>query len=81
MSDPNNSLSYRSQFLTSYYQCIGGKKFVQRCADGLFWVRAKNGCDWPENSDCEDKSYKKGDSCDDSINHKRDPDNCAAFTL
>lgn len=36
--------------------CKDGKRYDQRCASGLHFVRDKNSCDWPDNSDCKEPS-------------------------
>ncbi len=37
--------------------CKDGVLYKKRCATGLHFVGAKNSCDWPENSDCQDGGH------------------------
>ena len=35
--------------------CKDGVRYRKLCADGLHFVAEKNSCDWPHNSDCQEK--------------------------
>ncbi len=39
--------------------CKDGAKYKKRCAAGLHFVRDKNSCDWPDNSDCKENNLAK----------------------